>query len=401
MTYLSTKKIELKDNSGKTPLYTAFGENIVTSKKDYISAQFHYNLSADEFNTVVTGSGSYVCSNSQLSLSTGTTAASSVKISSKDYIVYESGHEIYAMFTVEFSPYNVANSYQYIGCYDDYDGFYIGYNNTDFGIGWRKNQSDTFIKRSDFNINTLSDSTIFNLDPTKGNLFMITFGWLGVAPVVFWVHGGYTNGWIPFHAIDIVNASNGPTILNPILPITAQVYKSPSGNNVIMKSNCWAGGIYSNIDIKDQPDLRIFAQDGLKTLSANTVTNVLTLQNQTTYNTKPNKISAYITGFSYTTDNGGATNNKPVKISIYKNGIFAGTANYVSVDTDSIMKYDTAMTTYTSGKLIFSVGVTSNNGDFIVFPTPLKIYPGDKLTFTAWSSASNTVDIIPMWYEDF
>ena len=240
-------------------------------------------------------------------------------------------------------------------------------------------------------------SSGFIIDTTKTNLYMISFGWLGIAPITFWVNGGANIGWIPFHVIDLINNYVGPSINNPVVPITAQVSNGNTQSNVLLRSICWSGGIHKAGE--EDADLRKFSQDSLKTVNNNTNTNIITLKNDLTFMGSVNKVAVLINSISYTTDGGNST--KPVKIYVYKDATFNGTAQYISTDSDSVVLYNTSSTSYKTGKLLLCIGTISNGGGLYELSKPIKFYPGETVSFCALCSSSNIVQIAVNWEENF
>ena len=401
MTYIPFEKIKIVGSRGLTAETTAFGEQAVVSRQDQVNIQFQYNAAAEELVIANTGTAVVNYQNSQLVASTGTTSNSKSIAQSKKYIAYESGHEVFILFTAEYST-PVVGTYQRVGAFDDLNGFFIGFDTTgQFGVTRRRNGTDYTTYQSNFSYDKLDGTgpSQMNLNKNYNNLYKITYGWLGIAPVTFWINSGTLAGWVPFHTIDLTNSQNGATIDDPVQPMKTEVFNGTTTSNIIVRNTCWAGGIYSDILTQHQPSLRNFSQNGLKTINTNVFQLILTLRNKTTFNSKTNKISAYLKSLSYTTDGGNTT--KPVKILVFENATNTGTPTWTNVHTDSIIEYDTSQLILSSGKQLLTIGTAANGGDLYEFQYPIRIYPGSSLSFYAWSTASNTVDVCLNWYEDF
>ena len=381
MSYSPLDNISLADAIGRPSFNSSFGESITAHRLSHINSHFYYNINAQDFTTTVTNSGTVTAANSMANISSGTTTNSTSKLQSTDYIVYEAGKEIFAMMTAMFNA-PVTNTSQKIGPYDIYDGFWFGINTSNqFCISRRNNQTDNVVIQSNFNLDKLdgTGTSGFTLDVTKVNLYMVCFGWLGIAPITFWVNAGYTKGWVPFHYIDLVNTSTTPTIQVPVLPITAEVNNGSTQSNISLKTICWNGGILKESGDQN-PSIRVFSQEALKTISSNINTNIITIKNNLTYDGRPSKILMSLRSLGYTTDTGGNTNNRAVKIYLYKNATINGTPQFTSVDSESTCSYDTAGTTFSSGKLLTCIGSTTNWGAFNEFTYPIKLKPGESIS---------------------
>jgi hypothetical protein len=94
---------------------------------------FNYNINSDYIITTTTNSGTVTQGNSMAVLSTTTTNNGSAKIATKKALRYSPGLGALARFTAIFTT-SAANSQQIIGLGDDTDGFYFGYNGTDFSV---------------------------------------------------------------------------------------------------------------------------------------------------------------------------------------------------------------------------------------------------------------------------
>ena len=156
-----------------------------------------------------------------LQTSTGTTGIA--KLSSIEPLRYIPGHEAYAYFTTIFTT-GVANSTQWAGVFDSVDGFAVGYNGTTFSILHRIDSSDSTVAQSSFNIDRLDGTgpSRITLDSTKMNIFRISYGWLGTAPITFEICRK-DGQWFPFHMIQRANEESVPSIYNPVLPLTMEI----------------------------------------------------------------------------------------------------------------------------------------------------------------------------------
>lgn len=164
-------------------LNTSFGERKVASFTPMILVQFQYNISTEDVVTTVDNGGTVTQDDSMVIISSSSATDGQASVQSKDVVRYRPGYEAEAKFTVMFPNGGVAGATQYIGLFDSNDGYFLGFDGTDFVVGIRKDGSDTKVIQSSFNINNLSELPL--RDFTKLNVFRISFGWLGTSPIIF------------------------------------------------------------------------------------------------------------------------------------------------------------------------------------------------------------------------
>lgn len=228
-----------------------FGKLTTAMSHNDIDVQFY----RDDPNNILTitsaSGGTAVKSAGFATFSTSTATTGSIKGVSLDTTHYHSGGEIFAMYGVAFVDGGVATSFQRIGLFDNNDGFYVGFENTTFGVTVRSGASNTFTASTNFNIDTLTgaaDSKFTRngvpeaIDLTKLNVFRIRFGWLGAAAVKYEVLSP-DDEWVTFHIIRQPNLVNTPHIQNADLPMTLEATKTAGATDITIHTTCWGGGV--------------------------------------------------------------------------------------------------------------------------------------------------------------
>jgi len=115
---------------------TAFGETQVASIVPEIQLLFTYGANDLKFQSR-DNNGTLSVANGLCTCSTGASANSSSAMLSQDLINYQAGQGIISRFTGVFTE-GVANSEQWIGIGDEFEGFFFGYNGADFGVLHRR-----------------------------------------------------------------------------------------------------------------------------------------------------------------------------------------------------------------------------------------------------------------------
>jgi hypothetical protein len=271
------------------------------NRNNQIEISFDSAPGATLITNTFTGSGSATVTNGHTIYATGTTGVSSAKGVSVQTTTYRPAHEVYCAFTAAFLNAN-ANSYQRIGLFDANNGFYIGYEGTDFGITIRNGGVNTFIPQANFNIDTLTGQATSQflrrdnpeaIDTTFSNLFRIRFAWLGSANILFEVLN--PNGvWTLFHNVRQPNTNYNPSIQNPDLPMTVEVNKTAGANDVSIATACWGAGTTSNLSrVTD-----ILTDRTLAALTRSVITGVTTGGGGGYHNVKVNPSGSLVTDAS-------------------------------------------------------------------------------------------------------
>ncbi len=275
---------------------SVFGTQITEGREDYVSIQYQYGISDFDISTSLVGTGTTSTIESSAVITTAGGAGDVAQIESKRNLRNRPGHEGFVFFTVAFTGDTAADSTQLIGIFDDNNGYAVGYNGTTFSILHRRDGSDTFVPQSSFNVNTLDGTgpSGFTYDPSKLNVFRISYGWLGAAPITFRILTSDGN-WEIFHIIERPGTAVGPSILDPILPMRAQVINTGDGNSLELRTASWNAGIVGSPSTAAH---RYFSASNIKTIMANDdEVAMVTIRNKSTFESKPNKIEARIAEF--------------------------------------------------------------------------------------------------------
>lgn len=366
-------------------------DQISGQKDDQINVHYRYQIPSDLTTSSITGSGTITQANSMANISTGATTGSTASLTSKRNLIYIPGHEGHAIFDAAFTT-AIAGTTQFVGLFDDNDGFAIGYNGTTFSILYRKNTSDAFIGQTSFNMDPLDGTGLssIDLDPTKLNIYKISYAW-GTSTVTFEILR--TDGiWFPFHQIRFPNDSTSatPVTFSPFLPVRARSTNGATTSNITITTSAWMAG---NISQRSDNYVRTFAATSdAKSTSGGSTLVLLSLQNQTTFQGKANKIEARICIVNGSTS--GST-NATIRYRLIKNGTLTG-ASFASVDTNSSIFLDTSATAITGG-VINLIALSTGNAVNIVNTIKENIYisilPGETITLTAQPSSGGNLGI--------
>jgi hypothetical protein len=360
------------DRVGNFPWSTMFGDGLVGERLDQISVEFQYGIS-QEFDVLYTptGTSSISGADEKANLISGG-GVGTTRISSYRPIQYPAGHMAYAFFTAMWENLDGTDGEEaYIGPLCNDTGFFIGYRSGEWVVGIRRDSTDYLVVTRDdmdYDIFGEDDYLNFTLDPETLNIFCVTYGYLGVAPVTFWVFTD--DGWIPFHQIRSHNSRTSPHVSNPALPIGMEVSRATVGSNTTISTGSWGGGrVGIDTGVSDRP------QGYKRTLtipfSGNPPTLIALFRSTDLFNGKVNRVISELLLYNFTVDapaNGLGT----VEFEIRANPTIVTPGTWTDIDTgNSPVEYslDTVIDP-TSGKFLLNDHATYSSQGATKVSTP-------------------------------
>ena len=374
-----------------------FGEVITAELTPVIQSDFVYGLNANLVSSSITGSGTATSSGQMGVASTTAAINSSALIQTVRRAKYRAGEGILSRFTAQFTT-GVANSTQTAGMRNAaIDGWFIGYNGTQFGIMYRRNSVDTWIAQSSFNLDKLdgTGASGITIDPTKLNAYQLSVGYLGGRGCIFSVMSDITGQWVKFHDYNLLDTQDAQTqSVNPTMSFGIQATNTTNTTNIVVRSG--SVGVFIAGEIR-----RIGSTYGTNNTKsiATTETSVLTLRNNTTINGVTNQGLLRLRSISIST---AAT--VPVILRVVKNATLGGVPAYTNIDaTNSIAAFDVAGTTVTGGNTQFNSTIgTGGNAFFDLTDFELFLLPNETFTFAVVASAGAAANqvVTVNWNED-
>jgi hypothetical protein len=195
------------------------------------------------------------------------------------------------------------------------------------------------------------------LDPTKGNVFQVSFQWLGFGKISYYVEDPDDGEFHLVHSIGYSNANTTPSLGNPTLPLMIAAENTTNTTNVVIKT----GSLGSFTDGASELIGPRFGVDASITLGATAAeTPIITIRNKEVFQGKFNTttIKVMLVGAS-------ADHSKPVEIVFYANATLTGASFSDYNPTTSGLETDTSATAFTGGVQLFSVSL-GRTGNTIV-----------------------------------
>ncbi len=333
------------DYNERVSLNTTFGEKVIAVRKSDIASQFQYGFPASGAVQETANGGSISIVESMLVVSTGTNTAGSASIANKKALRYVPGQEAYINFTAVFSA-PKTGSYQRAGIFNDVNGFFIGYEDKTFKVTRRRDSEDSTV---DIDLTSIFDPDVDDFDPTKNNVYRISFGYLGAATISYEVLSP-SGHWEVLHKIRYPNTATETHILNTNLQPKLSVANTGNNTDIQAKTGSFAAGVIDGGG-NDASSRRFTYAASNQTITAGTLT-VITFRSKASFNSLVNYITSRLMLLSFNADM-----SKSSLWEFEKNGTIVGTPTWTDVDTaDSVIEYSTnAVVTKGTGSLEFSV----------------------------------------------
>jgi hypothetical protein len=376
-----------------------YGQLITGGRKDNVLVRFEYNNSTEDVSLTTSGTGVEANAGSMASVSPGT-GVGAAAIASRRVVAYRPGHEAYGFFTTLYGA-PEANTYQRHGLFDVTNGFFFGYEDAIFGATVRDGGVDLRIPQSEWNADTCDGAgkSRFKLNHATLNQYKITYGWLGSAPVTFWIYSGSEKGWILAHVYDKSNSITTPTIGEPSQGILFETGRTTgTGAAIEMKTSSWGAGTIESFH--SHAGHRTFGGETSNTLVAATPTHIASFYNKPTFQGKANKVAIEAVYMGVATDG-----NKSVLIRMYRDATITG-PDYIDIDADNSVTAVSVVGTLVAdtGKYELTVPLAKVGSQSLNLGSGhihLELLPGETMTIVGFSSGASDVTVSFRWEEYF
>lgn len=301
---------------------------------------------ASQFSEVTAGAGTitYQYDRSSTYLTVGTASGDRSLRQTSRYFPYVPGKSQLIILTGIFGQ-PKDNVDQYIGLGDELNGYFFKLQDTSIGLVIRSAVTgtaiDTFIDRSDWNIDTLEGNgkSGIVLDITKAQIFIIDFQWLGVGRIRFSFD---IDGMIvPVHEVNNSNVLDSVYMKTPTLPIRYEVINTGiSASSTTLEQICSSVASEGGYNI---PGQEFAAGNGTTRRAVTARTPVFAIRLKTAFPVgEPNRMTARFLKMSAT-----STSNDAFIELAHIHEPSAITATWTSVGNDSAVEYSTNITAVT------------------------------------------------------
>lgn len=226
------------------------------------------------------------------------------------------------------------------------------------------------------------------LDQTKGNVYQISFQWLGYGCIAFGIENPSTGRIDPVHLIEYSNAQTETSIENPTLPLFGQVKNGSNTTDITMNMGSM-GGFIEGIARPIGPTTGI----GSSSVAVGTTEiPILSVRSNVVHQGQLNRVPTHPEYFSLSTDS-----NKNITFRVYEDADLIG-ASFADLDAEtSTLQKDVAATSFSGGRELFDIELGRVDSLVVkIDQTTEVIRPAEILTITAQVStgggAGNTAN---------
>jgi len=359
------------DKAGRSNLIGNFGEQWATDVKNDILAQFSYGKSTFDLKPDVIANGGSVTiqEDNLLTVSSGVAVDGLAEVESFSSIRYRPGHTVLCQFTALFTNHAADQAHQWIGMVDGQNGFAIGFIDGEFAIVRMRAGVHDHI----FVLNGNVDMSTVNWN--KLNVFRITFGYLGAAPVSFEMMEPGQSRYNTIHTLLYHNENETTHIELPYLPVQAHVENNGNNTDIQIRSGSWQGGVMGLCAACGNRGFTYPYTPGavnVKTGVGTTPAVLASFKSVETFQSFANKIRSELSKFSFTPFD--ATEDTEVTVQLVGGAAITG-GTYDNIDAvNSTMQVNNAVTGFTGGRVGLTLTVLALTGHGVA---PAQSTPAD------------------------
>lgn len=388
----------MQDQAGRNARNSVFGQLVIGEEITQFASLFSYPSDTRKLISTTANGGTVTQSNSMLNISTGTANNGMAYASSKRALQYVPGKEAFAKFTSIFTTGQI-QSRQMIGLFDDLNGFAVGMEGNKLAL-FRKNNgaiSETIL-RGNFNRDNINGTgkSGFNIDPSKGNVWRISFGFLGFANIYFEILT-HNIGWVLVHTIEYPNSQTTPHITLPYLKLGAMVENLGNVTNVVLKTASVEAGVVDGTGLL--ASTRDFTRGtSISSYTSGTDKLIIVFHNKSTYGGVSNRMEALLNCVSAAVDG-----TKNVSFGLYKLEAIPTGGTWTDQSTNSALEYNTtAIISLTGAENLLNFDL-SKNGQFfeMVDSLNLRLLPDEYAAFVFTTTGTGDLNFSIRWKELF
>ena len=272
--------------SGQLARIDEFDRQYVTTPFTLLDYFSKYGLDDREIDTDTATGGTVTdnLDNSAIDLDVTASSGSRATACSKTFLRYQAGRGQDVLLTCYHSSTGETNQLRRWGYYDREEGDGLGFQVDGTTVGIFRltsvsGESDETVTEADWNVrpNYVAD----NVDLTKGNIYEISFQWLGVGIVQFRING------ILVHRMVNPNLYDAPYMRTGTLPVMASIENTGASSAATMTVICFSctseGG-------ENPPEFPGAAQNSSDVSVAGTETAIIAIRPTATFNSVNNRM---------------------------------------------------------------------------------------------------------------
>jgi len=378
------------------PQESAFGELLTARLIPQAAWRFDYGINTRIVKTTTANGGTVTADGNRAKLTSSAHVAGLARVETLKRLRYALGEGGLLRITfVHATP--KALSKQYFGLGDTVDRLYFGYDGLDWGVGRRRSGTDHFIKLASFS------GSNPGLDFANGNVYQIRYQWLGYGYLRFYCLNpdGENLGYSLMHTIAYPNTSADVHILNPTLPIFAEVENAGNNSSIVAYTPSAAAFVEGETGDQGNP-LDVFnSYDRTASFSDANNNHLLTIRNKSAFLAIANRVPVQINSITLSRGSGAASTTAR----LYRSATTAGALVYTDVDaSNSPVDASPTTTTVTSSNAERAFSLPAGALFPIEFkPGEMVLQPGESLTIGIQNSGVQATEVVATvnWSELF
>ena len=382
------------DKAGRVSRNSIFGDKITANRVPQLAVQFQYPLASGDVRTPELGNGgTIVQENVLLKLRTAAQVGSFSRVQSTDTIRYIPGFECYFYGTPDFHE-PVEGQRQIVGAMDEDTGFGYGYDGLDFVFMYRRDGVSQYFL---IDLQQFEEKNGYTFIPQKGNIYLLTYGFLGYAPAKLEVIPP-DGGLALTYTFKYPNAHDQTHLGQTFLPIRGEL-ENLAGSTAMELT---IGSIQAGIVDGGVGSIYTFARAFnyyRRDIPVSGNTELGAFRNKTTFGGITNYVKARLFNL-----NVAQSINRDSVVVIFKNPVILNAPTWVDVDADSVLEVsiNVDIDFTLSTKTFFSVALfRTGNIDKNVEPFAFDLSPGDTAVFALVTTGSGEATFSNFWKELF
>lgn len=365
----------------------AFNRLRISPPSNQFDAKYKYGIEDNLFQATTSGTANetFLSNESSYELSVGTNAGDKITRETVRPFVYQPGKGYSIILSGRLGP-QKTGVISRIGYFDDNNGLFFQMSDSGISIAVRSSVSGTpvnsFVDQASWNIDPMDGTgpSGITLDPTKMQVFLIDFQWLGAGGIRF----GFDIGGSYHYVHEEINSNNSTTVYmsKPDLPIRYEIENiTATASSSNMLQTCSAVIDEGGSAFSETTNIRSI-NAGLTAISVPTgsYTPLISFQ------LKPSINGNNVTGFAFLVRlNIMTTTQNPLIYQIVRNATLTDDNFQDHPAPGSIIQYDIAASASSGGEESFQEFVAGNQRGNVEDSEQrnLILYPGNTYTVQA------------------
>jgi hypothetical protein len=244
------------------------------------------------------------------------------------------------------------------------------------------------------------------INPQRGNVYRITFQWLGFGAIIFWVENPLTGKFIPIHNVSYTNQNTLVSLSKPNMQLSFAVASTTSTTPITLKTASGAMFVQGPV-VRFDPNFAV-SNDHQNRTAAETNAILIAIRNPRIYNDLTSQIEVVLRALNISSAKSGNGTRVVTTFSVVIGGTPSTALPYTYLGNGSataISQPAAGSTTLSGGTVVFKSGVGAEGSETINL-VPINIIVNKSssvfITYSHPAVINGNVDLEAslMWVED-